>query len=692
MLEKLRSKSDVVNSIKWTIHKLGRRKHELQEKGEELFSLQLDELITTLYECLTNFENDGLSIDEVSDQLQEIWPELKETYEFKLQNEKKEVVLEWGEWRLETTIVRRHGYTTGYLKETIKPSDAQSSINIYSMIPPKISWPLDMVNQKGYVFFSTTATVKEIESLCSVPALPEEVDVMEAGLRVLNKVRAEDEWQRRVNWKRVNSIHNFINQEDNIITNAPILYINDHNAVKIADNGNDHYSLEADFSVFLREYKYDGEDTFIDHETEGETYTKDKRPLWLIDGQHRIRGLSQSEEGSDMRIPIIIISNKHDEGTILNPLSMVAKVFTEINTLQTPLDTLHELFLMHRFQIAHPIKKDRDFRQWDARDRKTYHSRANHLSYELAARLASREDSALFEKIQILDQNKGYSTIIKADQWLIYTKSWFTAAPYNVDSDKTDEEIIYTEVNNFFQALINTCNHDGWQDGKDRWIIEGASKSLIQGSAHFQMVLELYGTIHALAYDRYIDEILNNPEEIISVEVFEKVLKPLKWCDWLAKDNELRIFKGGGESKRRPFQVWIEDAVKGGQSFGYDDVMTNSILSERGKGLLAKPKDVDVEIISDTEWPSIDYPVIIKTSRPYNAMKVASWTILDDYENNITEEIGKIVTKCLSDKTEQKLIYKPFLDQVSQLKIRVEWINAAGNSKGTIILMNPNLP
>ena len=36
MLEKLRSKSDVVNSIKWTIHKLGRRKHELQEKGEQV--------------------------------------------------------------------------------------------------------------------------------------------------------------------------------------------------------------------------------------------------------------------------------------------------------------------------------------------------------------------------------------------------------------------------------------------------------------------------------------------------------------------------------------------------------------------------------------------------------------------------------------------------------------------------------
>jgi hypothetical protein len=107
---------------------------------------------------------------------------------------------------------------------------------------------------------------------------------------------------------------------------------------------------------------------------------------------------------------------------------------------------------------------------------------------------------------------------------------------------------------------------------------------------------------------------------------------------------------------------------------------------------MAKPKDVDVEIISYTVWPSKDNPVILKTSRPYNAMKVASWTILDDNENNITEEIGKIVTKCLLDKTEQKLIYKPYLDQVRELKIRVEWINAAGNSKGTITLTNPNLP
>ena len=120
MIEKLNSKSDVVNALKWTIHKLSRRKHQFQEKGEDLYSFQLDELMTTLHEWLSDFENDSLTIDEVYDLLQELWPELKEKCEFKLQNEKKEVVLEWGEWRMETTNVRRHGYTTGYLKETIK--------------------------------------------------------------------------------------------------------------------------------------------------------------------------------------------------------------------------------------------------------------------------------------------------------------------------------------------------------------------------------------------------------------------------------------------------------------------------------------------------------------------------------------------------------------------------------------------
>jgi hypothetical protein len=338
------------------------------------------------------------------------------------------------------------------------------------------------------------------------------------------------------------------------------------------------------------------------------------------------------------------------------------------------------------------VKKDRDFRVWDIRDKKTFQSRANHLSYELAARLSSRKDSALYEKIQILDQNKGYSTIIKADQWLIYSKSWFFSGPYSAGSGKTDHEVIYQEVNNFFHGLINTCNHGGWSDGKDRWIKSGASKSLIQGSAHFQMVLELYETVNQLAYERFFDEIIKEPNEIISVHVFEQILAPLKWCDWLAKDNELKIFKGGGESRRRPFQIWIEDALIGGEAHGYVEVMTDSIKSERGKGLLAKPQDVVIENSSTQAWPSsVGNPVILVSERPVNAMKVATWTILDDKDNNITEEVAKLVTKCITNRTVQKISYSPILNEVKELYVRVEWQNAAGNSKGIIRLKNPEL-
>ena len=45
----------------------------------------------------------------------------------------------------------------------------------------------------------------------------------------------------------------------------------------------------------------------MDHwlDDESNELTADQRPMWLIDGQHRTRGLAQSEIGSQMEIPII---------------------------------------------------------------------------------------------------------------------------------------------------------------------------------------------------------------------------------------------------------------------------------------------------------------------------------------------------------------------------------------------------
>ena len=686
--------ADVIAAIKWIVKKVNERIHEFKEKEEDDLATVLDDNLELLKRIEEEFM-DEQDIIITGQEMIDIWPEIKEAYETRLPNQRKERSIDWGEWELEKKTHRKHGYTTGFLIDSIKGKGGSSSTSFYNAIPPEICWELNKINQKGYVFYSTTARVDEIEALSSVPSLPKEMSCEESGERVLNKSKSPDEWQRLVNWVRVNSIENFINLDDNIIANAPILFLNDDNSIKITES-NGSVRLYADFQKFLQPIEpKPGETIFCDHAIdENGDSGKDQRPLWLIDGQHRIRGLSESKEGSELFIPIILISNKHEEGTGLNPLSMVAKVFTEINTLQKSLDTLHELFLMHRFGISHPIKKDRDFRPWDIREKSSFNSRANHLSYELAARLTSDEKSPLFTKIKILEQNSSKTTIISADQWIKYTRAWFLGLPYSIDEMKSKDSIIYNEICNFFNALINTCNHLGWSDHRERWVKAGQSKGLIQESSQFQMILELYPKIYSLCYDRHYDDFMDEDDEIITVEVFENILEPLKWCDWRKTSSDLKIFRGGGERGRRALQVWISDAIMAGNSYLEDEVMVDNIKSVAGKGLLAPPKDVElmksgVWIYKSKDEADGNETLSFYSSRPINAVASASWVVYDQHDNNLTEKIGKLVSKAKNDVATLSMSYDKVMTGVTELKVIVNWRNAGGMSKGVIKVHKP---
>ena len=128
--------------------------------------------------------------------------------------------------------------------------------------------------------------------------------------------------------------------------------------------------MTVDFEKFLKGTP----GQWMDHwfEDESDEQSSDLRPMWLIDGQHRTRGLSQSETGSDMEIPIILFTDDFS-------LNESAKVFAEINTLQRPLAPLHTLFMQHRFKIPRDGGK-RDFRPWSVDDDNTHDSRQNSLS------------------------------------------------------------------------------------------------------------------------------------------------------------------------------------------------------------------------------------------------------------------------------------------------------------------------
>jgi len=586
----------------------------------------------------------------------------------------------WGEWRLEDAqpIKDSKGRALGYSDElvrTISPIGGGATIHAYSEAPPSVNWELTKIGQKGIEFLIGKAKISEIDAVCSVPSLPEEMSSEEAGKRVGDRGRGPDEWQRRVNAKRVLEISNFIGVPGNIIANSALLY---------APPGHDSFSTDGeggvsiDFSKFLRKRVIPNHgDAWLDHDF-GEETPGDLRPLWLIDGQHRVRGLSQSEVGCEIDIPIILFTSDFS-------LGQSAKVFAEINTLQKKLDTLHTLYMQHRFQIPNRIFPTRDFSPWDSSDADTWDSRQNHLSYECAGWLASHEGGPLFGRIKILESNRPKFTIIKANSWVDYSRSWFGKnGPYSADDCEYDKETMFQEIENYFQAFVNTCNHGEWPDEEDRWSPHSKNKGVLQLHSSSQALLLIYQDVHEKAR-------MGCVEEPISVNRFQEVLLPLKWADW-RDERVLDRYSGSGEVPRTSLRVWMRAAVRWGKGFAQGMVMSANLKSQPGRGLLAPPADSPIEIDSDFEWPEKGKAGFVQLSslRPHHSLATSRWSLRCSGGKN---RIRRRVKADIGEPVGFRFSWDDWVDDVKHVIVRVEWVNVnSPEAHFELKLKNPNPP
>lgn len=618
------------------------------------------ELLSEFSDRLTVLEHDGpRQSDEWYDGLWDrfifaasgTWPEeASETWD---------APFEWREWEFESAQHINIGHSRHLIRTSI-PKGGGPASHAYSRPPPSVEWHLSLIRQKDLTFLIGKAKVSEIDAVCSVPQLPAEIGSEEAGRRVLEPRRGEKEWQRRVDARRVLSIRNFIAGPGNIIANSVILYAPDHKAVKVGSKG----KVTIDFSKFLKRER----DEWRDH-----TQGKDRRPLWLIDGQHRTRGLAQSPDGIGLELPIILFPPTFS-------LAQSAKIFAEINTLQKKLSPLHTLFMQHRFSIPSPVAK-RDFKKpWSPMKDKTWDSRANHLSYECAAVLASTSGGPLHNRIKILDQNAPRRPIIQATQWVDFSRAWFLeGGPYGPTSASETQEQINAEVGAFFQAFEETCNHGEWDDGLPRWSPIGRRKGLVQRQGPSQALLKLYPT--AWEFGRK-----GAGGSLVDKEGFLKVLRPLKWVDWI----DLRlvpIFGGSGERPRSALRIWMETAIRHGKQYPKDEIMSSKIKSQPGRGMLAPPGNSDLKIASSERWPTLGRPVTLESSQPYNTLPGSRWTIIDSDRKDRSPDNPTVFSR--NGAAELKLQYEAWMDDVDYIDIRVDWYNTVAPPGNAEIRLTP---
>ena len=554
---------------------------------------------------------------------------------------------EFGEWE----FVNSKKITIGHsdkLDHTYIPRGGGSARHYYTSPPDCVNWELTPMTQKGSTFLIGKAKVAEIDAVCSVPQLPAEMSSAETAKRVLDRTRGPDEWQRRVDEKRVISISRFIeSSDDNIIANSAILFAPSHEAVEVDESTG---KVKICFDKFLD----NNQGSWSDHKGKN-----DLRPIWLIDGQHRTRGLAQSEEGSQIDIPIIFFPPSFE-------LAQSAKIFSEINTLQKKLTALHTLYMQHRFSIPSPLGK-RDFSvpyQDGSGTITNKNSRANHLAYECAAYLAANKDGPLFDQIKILDQNKSRTTIMTANSWVDFSRFWFTdGGVYGPFCEETQDEI-NTEVENYFAAFIQTCNHEKWPDGEPRWPKGGRFKSLLQRHGPSQALLKIYPDVQRLAK--------SGTPGVISIARFKEILKPLMWVDWM-DPKFLNIYNRAGERPRTMLRIWMIAAIKGKTAHPYEKVMSETISSQVGQGILSPPGNSKLEVVSANHWPVRNKPVELLATQPENTLPTSSWTIIDSNKVNRTGEYATQVAKNGSVLLEIK--HEDWMNNVSNMTLRVDWHN-----------------
>jgi hypothetical protein len=669
---------------------LGEVKNKIGSNEVEYLD-EIDDLIERLFDMGKDENNERVTpsredVDQYWIELEQLVKELSEKYT-QVNNYAIKENFAPDYWLWDYEIGLNHGYSEKH-KSLFQSKQNPSGRHTYKSKPPQIKWPLTKVVQLGSVtYYIAIVTMNQIDAVATVPSIKKGLSTKYASGRVLNRNLGTNQWQRNLDPQRILKIGKFLDNTENGIANAPMIFAPENDSVIFEKCSEGYYkSITIDFD-FLEQ---DGKDNSLLCDHRG---LIDKRPLQIIDGQHRIRGAMRSKRGKELLIPLLIFPPE------IEPKG-AAKYFAEINTLSEPLNVLHEIHMRHKFQLT-STKAKMDYAPYDGTDN-TFRSRANNLAYEAAAYCNQYSDS-MESLIKILEENDEKNHIIPADKWVEFSYQWFMpGGPYGPKNDKisTDQEDWFEEITHFFDAFMNLCN-TGWEDGKKRWLCYDRLKAKDTGGN--RPYIQYKTTIRALMLQlsAVTNKIRNTGynENIISVERFEAALNPLGNIDWLDRRIKSAFLpKSGGEYAWKCLRQWFSDALYRGELNPYSKqiVMSEEIHSESGKGILSFPKKGDTWFEDPNhKWPTEGKPVRIISKRPINAYDVAEGHLADAEGTRWNESANMKRTKRSHVETRVCTFvvhYGNWAEKCNSAKLTITWGNAIRKEISNVITLEKNRP
>lgn len=179
-----------------------------------------------------------------------------------------------------------------------------------------------------YPIYIGFAKAEDIAKVAMAPAFTRTTPNREIAENITSK--PVKDWQRPIDHERVDGIAATFDNSGGLMPN-PVLLSNNafYQGVKIEPN-NVHSYLTNTFTVEIEECT-----------------PPEQKSLWILDGQHRIFGLSKSAQ-KDNLVPVVLLLSEA-AGSYTSP--GLAKIFAQVTTAAKKLDDLHNEWLTYAFEL-----------------------------------------------------------------------------------------------------------------------------------------------------------------------------------------------------------------------------------------------------------------------------------------------------------------------------------------------------
>ena len=188
--------------------------------------------------------------------------------------------------------------------------------------------------------FTTFISPSDLEELAEVPSF-QTTDSHTDIAKNLKSPPTKD-WQRPCNYNRIADIGNYFGttSQQRLMPN-PIL-------VGETTNSYENTSRTADILV---KQLLDSNGNGFQGVYEIEIINNGKPPLWILDGQHRTKGLASNPNTQNQKIPVVMLI-KHPRYS----MQFLAQIFTEVTTGAADLEEIHKNWMEYSFGMKNYSK------------------------------------------------------------------------------------------------------------------------------------------------------------------------------------------------------------------------------------------------------------------------------------------------------------------------------------------------